>query len=256
MPAISSADLAAWLERRRRFRRKMIAVVIVLLSVGVAAFAAYWTAFNRHLVAMSHLRGRDFMVDWDISLENFRTGGDTSVAFRGNYSWHRRQVTAEDLQSLKRLNHLQSLELSGLTALRDGDLSVIEDLHELQELDLSRQPPDGMSGGVVIPLGDDVLAHVKGLSRLKSLGLAGNRITDAGLAKLANLQSLEMLDLDGTLVTSAGLDALVGLKALKSLRVENTRVTRKGAARFQQKRPDVEVIRESEIIGDPGTPVQ
>jgi hypothetical protein len=254
-PAISSADLAAWLERRRRFRRRMTALVLVLLSAGAAVLAVYWTAFNRHLLAMAHLRSHDFMVDWDINLQNLKSGGTTYVAFRPNYSWHR-SINAEDLESLKRLNHVQSLDLSGLDLLREDDLSAIAGLGELEELELSRQAPGVDTTAFVVPLGDMVLDHVKGLARLKTLGLAGDRITDAGLARLANLQALEMLDLDGTLVTNAGLDALVGLKALKTLRVEKTRVTRKGATRFQQKRPDVEVIRESETIEELGTPVQ
>ncbi|HEY2157202.1 MAG TPA: hypothetical protein VGH33_16365 [Isosphaeraceae bacterium] len=255
-PAISAADLAAWLERRRRVRRRLTAVVVVLFSVGVAALTVYWTAFNRHLMAMAHLQSRDFMVDWDISLENLSTGGTTYVAFQPSYSWHRRSVNAEDLESLKRLNHVRSLDLSGLAMLRDDDLSAIAGLGDLEELELSRQAQDAESAVPVNPLGDKVLDHVKGLTRLKTLGLAGDRITDTGLAKLANLRSLEMLDLDGTLVTNAGLDALVGLRALKTLRVEKTRVTRKGATRFQQKRPDVEVIRESPSIEEPGTPAQ
>jgi hypothetical protein len=253
-PKISSTDLAAWLERRRRFRRRMTAVVIVALSAGVALVTMYWMAFNRHLMAMAHLRSQEFMVDWDINLENFSTGGTTYVALRPGYSWNLKRVTAEDLELLKALKHVKSLDLAGRHLLRDEDLSAIAGLGELQELELSHQVPAGeMIGTVEIPLTDKVLDHVKGLTGLKTLGLAGDRITDAGLAKLANLQSLEMLDLDGTLVTNAGLDAMVGLKGLKTLRVEKTQVTRKGATRFQQKRPDVEVIREAEIIDDLGT---
>ncbi len=252
---ISSADLAAWIERRRRLRRKVMAGVIVLLSMGVAVLAVYWTAFNRHLLAMANLQSHDFMVDWDLNLANLSTGGTTYVAHRGGYSWHRKTFRAEDLESLKGLNHIRTLDLAGLTAFRDDDLALISGLGELEELDLSRLVPDTNAAAVVVPLGDRVLDHIKGLTRLKSLGLAGDRITDAGLAKLANLQALEMLDLDGTLVTNAGLDALVGLKGLKTLRVDHTPVTRKGAARFQQKRPDVEVIRETETMEDPGNPV-
>jgi hypothetical protein len=233
----------------------MTAVVIVLLSVGVAVLAVYWTAFNQHLMAMSHLRGHNVTVDWDINLGNLSTGGVTYVVFRSTRSWQASAVTAvtaEDLQSLRRLNHLRSLDLSGLNLLREDDLAPIAGLVELEELDLSRQLPTAEVGFVPTPLGDGVLDHVKGLTRLKTLGLANDRITDAGLPKLANLQALEMLDLDGTLVTNAGLDALVGLKGLKTLHVEKTRVTRKGATRFQQKRPDVEVIRESEIFEESG----
>ena len=52
-------------------------------------------------------------------------------------------------------------------------------------------------------------------------------------------------------MTDAGLPALAGLKSLKMLRVEKTGVTREGLARFQQRRPDIEVIHESYPM-DPG----
>ncbi len=133
----------------------------------------------------------------------------------------------------------------GLNRFSDDELAVVARLGELVELDLDRSPTRFQSGNVGIMLTDRVLEHVQGLTRLKMLGLAANRITDAGLVKLANLQSLESLDLDGTAVTDKGLNALVGLKALKMLRLEHTRVTPEGLTRFQQKRPDVEVIHDS-----------
>ncbi len=229
----------------------MTVASIALLSVVVAALAVYWTAFNRHLLAMAHLRGRSIAVDWDINLGNLSKGGVSYVSASPGYG-RDLLVGPEDLQALTRLKHVRSLSLGALPRLREDDFYPIADLGELEELDLSRQATDYDPSPSVNPLGDKVLDHVAGLTRLKSLGLAGTGITDAGLAKLANLKALEMLDLDGTLVSNAGLDALVGLKGLKTLRVEKTRVTRKGATRFQQKRPDVEVIRETEIIDDAG----
>ena len=58
-------------------------------------------------------------------------------------------------------------------------------------------------------MGDGCVASLRGLTRLETLSLSGNRITDKGLAKIAELHpALEDLDLDATDVTDAGLASL------------------------------------------------
>ena len=251
-PIISAEQLQAWVERRRRFRRKVKVVSVTLLSVAVAALSIVWAVYHQQLLAAGHLNSIGFMVDWDLNFENFSTGGTTAVSFAPRGLVQEDMITARDLESLTSLSHLQSLDLSGLDRLNEDELAVVAKLGEVEDLQLNRfqAPQRGQvtTTPVPLPLTDRVLEHIKGLKRLKSLGLSGNRITDAGLPLLANLESLETLDLDGTPVTDAGLSALVGLKRLKMLRVENTGVTREGLARFQQKRPDVEVIHESSTM--------
>lgn len=242
---ITSEQLQDWIVRRQRFRRRATVVSVSIMAVGICVFAVIWSLFHKHLIAKGRIEGYGFLVDWDINPANLSTGGTTSVSYRPNYNLRDDRLWAKDLVPLKDLAHVQLLAMSGLTWLTDDDLAVIADLNELEELDLDRMPSPDRLNNNLSPLTDRVLDHVKGLTRLKHLGLSSNRITDAGLAKLANLQALETLDLDGTLVSDAGLDRLVGLKALKTLRVEGTRVTAAGRARFQQKRPDVEVIHES-----------
>lgn len=242
---ITSDQLRDWIERRRRLRRKVVAVAVTLAALGIGGLVVVWSAFQSHLLAMAHLRGLGFAVDWEIGPDNFWSGGKTDVSYRPSYYFQEKRVTGRDLESLKSLRHLRSLTLTGADQVPEADFSAIAGLGELEELELDRSPSPYPAGALRVLLTDRVLDHVRGLTKLKTLGLAGNRITDAGLAKLANLQALDTLDLDGTAVTDAGLDALVGLKGLKLLRIERTRVTREGIARFQQRRPDVEVIHEA-----------
>lgn len=243
-PPLTSEQLLAWVERRRRFRHKVKIVVVALLAAGVAALAVGWTLFNRQLLAMGHLGGIGFSVDWDFGLHNLSTGGTTGVVYRPRW-YPGDAVTDRDFEQLKSLNHLVSLDLSDLDRCGDDDLAVVATLGELEDLQLNRMAPTNRGQFVRVFLTDRVLDHVAGLTRLKGLGLSGNRISDEGLAKLANLQALETLDLSETPITDAGLSALVGLKGLKTLRVEDTKVTRQGIARFQQVRPGVEVIFQS-----------
>src|SRR5262245_43996760 len=83
-PRISPEELRAWMDRRQRTGRKVAVVVLTVVAVVVATVTAFWTIYNRHLVASSQLQRHGFMVDWDFNLENFTTGGTTGVAYRPN----------------------------------------------------------------------------------------------------------------------------------------------------------------------------
>jgi len=71
------------------------------------------------------------------------------------------------------------------------------------------------------------------------LTLAGNRITDRGLAQLARMTRLKTLDLSATEVTDAGLIHLQGLKSLEAVNLGATRVTKEGLTELQTARPDL-----------------
>ena len=90
---------------------------------------------------------------------------------------------------------------------------------------------------------DAGLAHLKGLTTLKSLNLFATQITDAGLAHLKGLTTLKYLELSGTRVGDAGLAHLKGLTGLMSLNLENTQVTDAGVNEFQLVLPHVNMIR-------------
>jgi hypothetical protein len=73
------------------------------------------------------------------------------------------------------------------------------------------------------PQSDAVLAHVGRLHRLERLGAGYTRVTDAGLAHLRGLSGLRSLWCAGTPgLTDAGLAHLAGLGQLESLLIEGT----------------------------------
>jgi hypothetical protein len=82
---------------------------------------------------------------------------------------------------------------------------------------------------------DRGLAHLRGLTRLKSLSLGEGRhtITDAGLGSLEEMAELKRLDLSGWQVTDAGVDRLLGLKKLKTVSLGGTKVTEAGRRRLK-----------------------
>jgi Leucine-rich repeat (LRR) protein len=70
--------------------------------------------------------------------------------------------------------------------------------------------------------------HLKGLHRLETLYLTGNRVTDVGMARLEGLTQLQDLTLVGSRVTNTGLEHVGGLSQLQNLNVGGTQVTDAG----------------------------
>jgi len=99
----------------------------------------------------------------------------------------------------------------------DDDLALLEPLTKLRRLD--HPGPNVTDAGV---------EHLQGLKELRSLDLSGTAVTDAGLAHLAGLTNLETLDLTGCNVTDTGLEHLKECTKLKYLLLDHTRVA--GAA--------------------------
>jgi thiol-disulfide isomerase/thioredoxin len=107
-----------------------------------------------------------------------------------------------------RLSNLTDLILEVSTRrFRPDDLACLESLTKLRSLQL---------GGNAVS--DDALAHLRGLTNLYRLRIGGPEVTDAGLVHLAGLSQLEDVSLIGN-ITEAGLRHLQGLKALRTLRL-------------------------------------
>jgi hypothetical protein len=77
---------------------------------------------------------------------------------------------------------------------------------------------------------DRWVKRLRGMTRLRTLSLAGTQITDRGMTALANLTELEYLDLSGTDIGDAGLEQIRGLTKLKSLWLDGTQVSDEGLA--------------------------
>lgn len=84
---------------------------------------------------------------------------------------------------------------------------------------------------------DMSIQDLKGLKNLKTLYLAGNGISDAGLQKLwPTLDALEDVDIGGNaLVSNFTLEKLLRVKTLKKLRVEDTACNLEGVQEFKKK---------------------
>jgi hypothetical protein len=68
---------------------------------------------------------------------------------------------------------------------------------------------------------------------LSELGLAGTRVTDAGLVHLKGMSQLAILNLTNTNVTDAGLVHLEGPTHLSSLWLVETRITDAGLVHLE-----------------------
>ncbi len=77
--------------------------------------------------------------------------------------------------------------------------------------------------------------------QLSTLGLAGTRLTDAGMRYLKQLTELETLILSQTKITDEGLAELLRLKKLRYLDVRGTGVTGAGVTALRRFLPELEV---------------
>jgi hypothetical protein len=98
-------------------------------------------------------------------------------------------------------------------------LDVIEEMGGSIDMDEDApgMPVLGINFAGSRELTDAGLAHVKGLTTLRSLDLSRTRVTDAGLVHLTGLNQLQILNLTGTKVTDAGVRSLQ--KALPRVKI-------------------------------------
>lgn len=183
-------------------------------------------------------------------------------------------VDSAMLQELRELPNLQTLRLSN-TLVTDAGLAALERCPNLLNLSLMDNEIDG-SGLAHLrhtPMlenlrfqthgGDEVLAHLNGLTHLHTL-VIGAPLSDQGMEQLCDLPRLSSLTLMGTSVRSAGISRLIGCETLRELRFESpiddsdidafaslpqlrwlvipqTPVTRAGRSRLYKLRPDLAV---------------
>jgi hypothetical protein len=245
--SIERASHAQRMHRRQMLRRTLVAgaivVVLVLLTVFLAPYA-------RQIRTIWMLNAAGFSVDWQLDGENWTSGGVSIVSIKRPWSvasfggqTEPTQAHHEEVALLTSLLHVESLVLAEWDITEEG-LAPLQRLGELRELYLSRLNQFRPYGVGPPGLDDRCLEPIRGLTRLKTLSLSGNRITDAGLARLAQLTSLESLDLDATDITDAGLVHLEPLRSLKSVNLAATKVTAEGIRKLQTAIPGLEISTE------------
>ncbi len=235
LDATARALDAQRMHRRQIIRRGVITALVVAI---VALLSVVAVPVVNQLTLSWQMQAAGFSVDWQIDEDNWMSGGVTNVNFKGLRSWPP-GLDDPDLTILPRLRNVESLGLSECAVTEQG-LAPLRGLNHLRSLNLARLN-HLRYGTRVTGLSDACLIPIQGLTQLHDLELAGNRITDDGLALIAGMPELESLDLTATDVTDAGLVHLQTLKKLNSVSLGGTRVTPQGARALQSALPGLEV---------------
>ncbi len=106
------------------------------------------------------------------------------------------------------------------------------------------------------PLGDEAVAELAALPRLKTVRLSGRdgdtAVTDAGMRSLGKLPSLTVLAIDFLPITDRGLESLAGRKSLRELYAAGTELTDAAAETLKQL-PELSKLRIAATdFGNPG----
>ncbi len=239
IPVLDTAARALYARRmhHRQIIRRGVITTLVMAVVGLLTAVA--VPVVNQLKWSWLMQSAGFSVDWEINEDNWMFGGVTNVYFRHLQSWPP-SSPHPDLRLLPRLLNVESVDLAEC-AVTEQELDSLRGLIHLRSLNLARlnhlsyaTSDTGLSDACLIP--------IQGLRQLQELDLAGNRITDAGTALIAGMPELESLDLTATEVGDAGLVHLQTLKKLKRLSLGGTRVTPQGARALQSALPALEVI--------------
>ncbi len=151
------------------------------------------------------------------------------------------ELTDEALKNLKAIPSVKSLRLLYAGKVTDSGLSNLAPLVKLQRLVIEGSQVTGIDSLDGLPelesltlagnnLTDAGIAKIKGLTGLRELSLSGRGLTDAGLIHIKGLSKLKVLNLCGDSITDAGLNHLRGLVGLQRLNLARTRVIGKGLA--------------------------
>jgi internalin A len=126
-------------------------------------------------------------------------------------------VTDAGAENLGRLKNLRSLNLR-LNEITGRPLRHIGELCELRKLRLEmRRSP--------VPLRGDDLSFLNRLTKLESLVLLGNGLTDTWLVYIEDVKNLRTFELDNMTITTESLHHLRGLTNLTALSLHDARVT-------------------------------
>jgi internalin A len=125
---------------------------------------------------------------------------------------------AEDLSPLAKLKSDDLYSIDGWRIpIGDEDMQYLSGLTGLKRLYF-----------YTVPISDKGLYHLRGLRSLECLILMDMKITDAGMPFLSDMDSLESLNLRATRVTDKGLEFLSGLKLLRSIDLGYCKITDAG----------------------------
>ena len=172
-----------------------------------------------HLKHFSHLKQLDLSGSLYSPSERDGTGVE-HIAHLANIETVDLNFTAisdAGLGLIKLFQELRKLHLRGCENITDDAIIHLSEITHLQNLILPYQ------------IGDQGLAHLKGLREMQDLVLSSTQITDAGLVHVQEMAELHTLQLNGCEnLTDTGIVHLSGLKNLQVLNLNATQITDAG----------------------------
>lgn len=171
---------------------------------------------------------------WFASTRRLQPGDEIAATDFATFAFQAKDTFSDaDLQKLSRLSNLTDIYLNGCRKLTDTGVASLATLKRVRNLNLSGCPGLTVASANIVSgfdeletlgllelrwVNDDVLAHLKGKSKLKSLSFSHASITDDGIDIITSLSMLERLHLNSCMqITEAGVEKLKKLKGLKYL---------------------------------------
>ncbi len=132
--------------------------------------------------------------------------------------WDNPKLRDADFERFRGLSELEWLDVTGAPQLTNACLPSLDGLTKLKRL--------GLQGNRFT---DEAVAHISTLRNLKDLDLSGSELTEDGLRYMVRLD-LTRLSISGKGITDDGLRHLKGMKNLELLIVQDSRITDDGLA--------------------------
>ena len=123
----------------------------------------------------------------------------------------------------------------------DAIIGILIGNGDLQPAELVHHPADFRLEEVRLA-GDAGLKNLAGLTKLTTLSLEDDNITDEGVKQLASLTQLETLKLKLNPITNVSIDVLKNLKGLKTLDLNNTQIDNKGLKQLRAALPQCKIL--------------
>jgi hypothetical protein len=139
--------------------------------------------------------------------------------------------TGESYRDLQRLNRLERIDHAG-TGFESQYLAYLSGFNDLHTLHLTACKQIG---------GGEAGRHLKALTSLKTLMLAGTAIDDNDIEGICELPVLWKLELGATRVTDAAVPNLGRLKSVRILVINGTAISPAGVARLRKLLPECDI---------------
>jgi hypothetical protein len=204
-------------------KRRWLRFSLRTLLIATALLCA-WVALQAHrarqqaaAIASIHALGGTVMFDYQ---RDNQGGYDRNVppTISASSAWLRRVLGEDHFRRVAVVDLNMSARSIRPNGLVDAELAMFRDLPDVEIAELSNSPS----------ITDEGLAHLAGLSKLKTLYLYNTGISGRGLRHLSGLQSLEALDVSNSPFTDEGIEPLRQFPRLRWLQLSNTRITDSG----------------------------